>query len=449
MYLFYLFLGILASACTGQTSSDVHDSHILNRDSLANEMERLLNTSCLGNWYPAVIDTAEGGFYSDFDHEWNLNGPQNKMIVTQARHIWSLSVAAEFYPDRNYLDHAAHGFTFLQDYMWDEEFGGFFQTVDRQGNPIPGGDPAGIVKTAYGNAFGIYGCAAYHRASGSRESLMLAKKAFKWLEQHSHDPSSLGYFQFLRRDGQAMKEGHTAPPKDQNSSIHLLEALTELYQIWPDPLVKERLDEMLILIRDTITGEKGYLTLFSQADWKPVEYRDSAAAVREANYHRDHVSFGHDIETAYLLMEASHISHHAEDDKTRMVAKQMVDHTLKHGWDEESGGIYDAGYYEVTGGPMKIIHHTKAWWAQLEAMNTMLIMADMYPNDALPYIEFFTNQVEHIDRYLVDKTHGGFYIHSTDESPEAVKVHKGSIWKGNYHNLRSLVNGIKRLRDDH
>ena len=67
--------------------------------------------------------------------------------------------------------------------------------------------------------------------------------------------------------------------KDQNSSIHLLEALTELYQVWPDPLVKERLAELLYLVRDKITNSKGDLALFFQPDWTPVSFRDSSEAI--------------------------------------------------------------------------------------------------------------------------------------------------------------------------
>ncbi len=94
--------------------------------------------------------------------------------------------------------------------------------------------------------------------------------------------------------------------KDQNSSIHLLEALTELYAVWPDPLVRERLDEMLRLIRDVITTPKGNLVLFLQPDWTPVSFRDSSEAVVLKHRYVDHVSFGHDVETAYLMLEASH-----------------------------------------------------------------------------------------------------------------------------------------------
>ena len=83
----------------------------------------------------------------------------------------------------------------------------------------------------------------------------------------------------VQRDGNVPSTAQTGY-KDQNSSIHLLEAFTELYSVWPDPLVRENdLQEMLFLIRDTITNPKGYLTLFLTPDWKPISFRDDPDSV--------------------------------------------------------------------------------------------------------------------------------------------------------------------------
>src|SRR4028119_532642 len=98
----------------------------------------------------------------------------------------------------------------------------------------------------------MYALAAYYQASGDTNGLHLAKKTFQWLEEHSHDPVHKGYFQHLRRDGTPIARQRDTPStsdlgyKDQNSSIHLLEAFTALYEVWKDPLVKERLNEMLL-----------------------------------------------------------------------------------------------------------------------------------------------------------------------------------------------------------
>ncbi len=110
----------------------------------------------------------------------------------------------------------------------------------------------------------------------------------------------------MSREGIPFTDGYRGtPPKDQNTMIHLLECFTELYEVWPDVTLRERLSSVLQIIRDTITTDKGYMKLFFQRDWTPVSYRESNSIIREKNYEFDHVSFGHDVETAYLMFEAS------------------------------------------------------------------------------------------------------------------------------------------------
>ena len=447
-----LLILLLLFACKSNSESTtaLSDNPLrFDRDSLASEMEMWMKKACIDPWYPACIDAAYGGFFSDFNYKWELDGNQNKMIVTQSRHVWTASILFEHYPDEDlYHEVARHGFEFLKDKMWDSKHGGFYQLVSREGEPIRDDEEYGLIKTAYGNAFGIYGLAAYYRVSEDDRALDLAKRAFAWLESNSHDPVAKGYFQFLLEDGTPLTEGHTNPAKDQNSSIHLLEALSELYIVWPDSLLKERVQEMLELIRDTITTDIGSLTLFSDKNWNPASYQDSSEAVIRRHIHTDHISFGHDIETAYLLMEASHIIHDAHDATTRAKAKVMVDHTIEAGWDSENGGIYDGGYYFKNKPGMTIVLHHKAWWAQVEAMNTLLIMTDLYPDDPLNYSSYFLKMWHYTQENLIDKEYPGIFVGGLDQDPKARTAAKGGIWKGNYHNVRSLLNCIKRLRGE-
>ena len=197
------------------------------------------------------------------------------MIVTQARHIWSIMRKLRSIVKIHRISAMSrHGFYFLRDKMWDSVYGGFYNLVAREGAV------KSTIKEAYGNAFAIYGLAAYYECSKDTAALSLAQAAFAWLEKHSHDPVYKGYFQHLQRDGTPVKRTvdmeSTAETgyKDQNSSIHLLEAFTELYYVWPSPLVRERLQEMLLLIRDKIVTPKGNLQLFFTADWSPVSFRD-------------------------------------------------------------------------------------------------------------------------------------------------------------------------------
>lgn len=415
---------------------------------LADEMEISIRTELLNKWYPQSVDSLYGGFLSTFTYNFLPTGSQDKMIVTQARHVWSNAVASQLYPQTDYYKNCARqGFSFLQNVMWDKINGGFFTLVDRKGNVK---DSTG--KITYGNAFGIYASAAWYRVSGDTNALGLARKCFWWLEKHCHDPQYKGYFQHLQPDGTPVKRTAEIPStsdrgyKDQNTSIHLLEAFTELYAVWPDSLLKIRLQEMLWLVRDVITASKGNLVLFFKPDWTPVSFRDSTEAVILQHRNLDHVSFGHDIETAYLMLEASKVSGLKNDTATMRIAKKMTDHALQNGWDTGRGGFYDEGYYFRDKDKITIIKNSKNWWAQAEGLNTLLLMADHFPRDSMEYFKKFKQQWQYIQKYLIDHEYGDWYEEGLDTRPERKTALKGHIWKGTYHHLRSLSNCVRRLK---
>ena len=417
---------------------------------IALAMKHSMEAELLDPWYPKDVDSLYGGFLSTFSYDFTPVGSQDKMIVTQARHVWSNARAAELYPEKTwYKKSAQQGFYFLRDFFWDKEHGGFFTELTREGKWKSSGLGD---KIAYGNAFGIYGLAAYYRCSGDTAALNLAKKAFYWLEQHSHDARYKGYYQHMQLDGTPVKRtaaiASTAETgyKDQNSSIHLLEAFTELYQVWPDSLLGIRLKEMFLLVRDVITSPKGNLVLFFQPDWTPVSFRNAGKAEILKHHHLDHVSFGHDVETAYLLLEAADVLGIREDKRTMVIAKKMVDHALKNGWDMQLGGFYDEGYYFKDSTGIAVIKDSKNWWAQAEGLNALLMMADYYPQDRRDYFKQFSLLWLYVQTYLVDHEHGDWYSGGLDKEPAQKMGAKGNVWKGTYHVLRSLVNCIQRLQ---
>lgn len=420
------------------------------KQQIAAEMKLSLEKELLEIWYPKSVDTSYGGFLSAFAFDGKRLPGQDKMIVTQARHVWSNARAAEIYPEKKYyLESARQGFLFLRDHCWDKQYGGFPSEYKQDGTPKPSGLGD---KTAYGNAFAIYGLAAYYRVSKDTAALQLAIKTFEWLETHSHDAKRMGYFQHLDTKGRPVKRTAAISSmaetgyKDQNSSIHLLEAFTELYAVWPDPLLRKRLREMFLLIRDRITDPKGHLILFFTADWKPVSYRDSSGQSILAHHYLDHVSFGHDVETAYLLLEAAEALGMKDDPVTSRKAKRMVDHAIENGWDDSVGGFYDEGYYFRGEKKIRIIRDSKNWWAQAEGLNALLMMADYYPNDPRQYFAKFEQLWSYTKLYLIDHQWGDWYPGGLDKEPFQKTADKGNVWKGSYHNFRSLQKCIERLQ---
>ncbi|MGA8312892.1 MAG: AGE family epimerase/isomerase, partial [Terriglobales bacterium] len=142
----------------------------------------------------------------------------------------------------------------------------------------------------------------------------LAQKTFRWIDEHAHDEKNGGYFEWLTRDGKVVPgnpESVTMQSvplahfpvgyKSMNTHIHLLESFTQLYRVWKDDTLRQRLEELLALNRDRICVQPGVMNLYFTNDWRPIP---------------DHDSYGHDVETAYLMLEAEDILGHGHDPHT-------------------------------------------------------------------------------------------------------------------------------------
>ena len=150
--------------------------------------------SLLDTWYPRIIDTIHGGYWTNFEYDWSLSQNQDKMLVTQARGLWTASRAAAVFPNnRAFRTAADHGYQFLTGCMWDAEQGGFYQYY--YADSVQTVDP--LFKLTYGNAFAIFALAEYARINNDPAVLEWVKKAFNWLESAAHDPEGKGYFNII------------------------------------------------------------------------------------------------------------------------------------------------------------------------------------------------------------------------------------------------------------
>jgi mannobiose 2-epimerase len=122
-----------------------------------------------------------------------------------------------------------------------------------------------------------------------------------------------------------------------------------------------------------------------------------------------------------------------------------VDHALRNGWDSTLGGFYDEGYYFKGKPGITIINKSKNWWAQAEALNTLLMMAQLYPNDPMHYLKHFYKEWNYVQTYLIDHEYGDWYEEGLDNEPQRKTALKAHIWKGTYHSFRALMNCINRV----
>ena len=392
---------------------------------IAEQTQASLQRDVLDKWFPAAVDQSHGGFNENFAEDWSPLAGTDRSIVYQSRLTWLAAQAASVFPDRadEYLAINRHGLKFLAEQQWDNQYGGLFWSANHPEKP----------KHAYGLAFAIYAAAASFQATHDPAALGLANKTFAWLDQHAHDTANGGYFEALNRDGSPVLSGDGTDSigtriglKSMNTHIHLLEAFTQLYSVHPDKTVEQRLREVFDICLNKVYTAPGFLTMYFAPDWRRVGERDS---------------FGHDIETAYLLIEAAEMLNHGHaEDHVWDVSRRLVNHALQNGFDRKNGGFYNEG--SLVGGDLNT---EKVWWTQAEGLNALLLMHEKFGSQTVVYWDAFLAEWNFIRRHQIDPVHGGWLSHVNADGSAIPGLVKSDMWTEGYHQGRALMNVTARL----
>jgi mannobiose 2-epimerase len=432
-----LVFALCVSVCVAQKQPAPATPSAPSRDTylvIAGEIRQALHRDVLGVWFPRTIDKEHSGYHSHFARDWQRLPSDGKFSVFQGRMVWVSSqvVLREPQMKEQFVPFVRQGVAYMANTLWDKKDGGFYWGLDDEGNITPQFTDH---KHLYGIGFCIYGLAAAYQAIHDPQALDLAKQAFEWTDKHAHDSEHGGYFEWLMRDGTPVVpnaengrvESNFVGPigyKSMNTHIHLLEALTELYQVWPDPNLKARLEELLVIVRDKICVEPGVMNLYFTNNWQPIP---------------DHDSYGHDVETAYLMLETDEALHGRAGAATERMARMLVDHALAYGWDANNGGLLREG--TTFGKPEDT---RKEWWVQVENLNALLMMHERYGRQNSVYFQRFLEQWRFIRDHTIDAQYRGLYNLTTAEG-RPVSEDKGSIWKAAYHDGRAFWNVTERL----
>lgn len=403
---------------------------------LADEIDATLRTHTLGAWFPRAIDNENGGFYCTFDREWNRPSRQPKTTVFQARVTWSAAQIVLHRPALadTFRPLVRHGADQLAR-MIDTEHGGYFWEVPLRKNTRQ-------PKHAYAQAYAIYALAAASAALDDTALRERAIEAFRWIDTHAHDAINGGYHEALAIDGtpiptraldsdQRIADTLETPfgGKSLNTHLHLLEAFTELFRVWPNPVLRARMDELIGLTLTRIIVAPGTQNLRFTADWRALPAP---------------LSYGYDVETALLIIDAANVLGRPNDPSIAHAARSLVDHALRFGWDEKHGGLFDAG--AIATGPLA--PREKIGWVQLENLNTLLLLNERFGDIDDRYLIRFREQWKFIQTYLIDNRHGGWYREVAEDGtmlPGDASI-KGWEWKDPYHEVRALLQTVDRIR---
>lgn len=393
-------------------------------DAYAQEVEAELRGNILPFWLEHTRDRERGGFYGMIDGDLHVRRDAPRGALLTARVLWTFSAAYRHYHDPAYLEMARWAFDDLWARFWDREHGGLYWRTSADGKPQDDR------KVVYVQAFGIYGLSEFYRATGERVALERAQQIYRLLEEHSHDRKNLGYFEEFTRDwkisrarGMRRSAMGSLDQKSQNVHLHILEAYTNLLRVWPDAGLKANLRELIDVMQTRVLDRSTHhLRLFLKEDWTPAS---------------DEISFGHDIEYSWLLVEAAEVlGDEAVMRDAKETAVRIAAVTLEQGVDPDGGVLGEAGPHGLT-------NTFKEWWPQAEATVGFLNAYQLGAGEK--YLAASRHSWAFIEQHLVDHQKGE-WLHGVSRDGRQKSTHKVSFWKCPYHNGRACLELINRLR---
>lgn len=370
-------------------------------------------------FWKGLRDHEFGGYYGYMDYDLKLDKKAVKGCILNSRILWFFSNAYMLLKDESLLKEAEHGFAFMKKYCMDQENGGIFWSIQYNG------EPEDTTKHTYNQAFSIYALSSYYDASGKEEALNMAKELFRLIETRCRD--EIGYKEAFDREfheveNDKLSENGVMADKTMNTLLHVFEAYTELYRVSKMPEVKERLVWMM--------------DIFAEKVYNPLLHRQEVFFDAQMNSILDLHSYGHDIETAWLI-----------DRGVEVLGEKKYEEKMKPITEDLTGQIYQMAFdgrslaNECEKG---VVNEHRVWWVQAEGVVGFLNGWQKNP-DKTQYLKAAESIWEFIKEHVMDKREGSEWFWEVDAQG---RPYEGrpivEPWKCPYHNGRMCLEVLKR-----
>lgn len=390
---------------------------------LSQAMEKELRQDILPFWIDHTVDPVRGGFHGALTNDLQVHDDVERSLVLTARVLWTYSAVYRKYGVPAYLEMARHAYAYLIEKFLDPQYGGMYWWIDCDGHPI------NDRKQTYGQAFAIYALSEYYQATRQPEALGLALDLFELVEKHAFEPEYGGYIEGCARDWGRLKDLRLSDkepnaPKTMNTLLHVLEGYTNLLRAWPDVRVRTALMKLLqVFLSHVVDPQTHFTRLFFENDWTSTS---------------DLISFGHDIETSWLLVEAAEV---LDEEKfiqnASQVAVEMAEAVRTHGLDADGAVVHE-------GSPSGIHDDTRHWWCEAEGIvgfvNAYQISGDeKYAQAALKIWDFIT-------AHMLDRQNGEWCKILDRQGNPIPGQWKAGPWEDPYHHSRACLEIIRRAK---
>lgn len=370
-------------------------------------------------FWKSLRDDVYGGYYGYMDYGLAVDKKAVKGCILNSRILWFFSNAYTLLKEESLLEEARHGYAFMKEHCLDRENGGIFWSIGYDG------EPEDTTKHTYNQAFSIYALSSYYEASGDGGALELAKELFHTIESRCTD--EVGYKEAFDREfheieNDKLSENGVIAHKTMNTLLHVFEAYTELYRVSEMPEVKERL--------------KWIMDTFAHKVYNPALHRQEVFFDGQMNSIIDLHSYGHDIETVWLIDRGAEVLGEEEyKEKMSPITKDLTEQIYKVAFD---------GHSLANECEKGVVNKHRVWWVQAETVVGFLNGYQKNP-DKPEYLEAAGKVWEFIKQYVIDGREGSEWFWEVDENGKPFEGRPiVEPWKCPYHNGRMCFEVIRR-----
>jgi len=418
IFLSLLFLIFSNGKCTEQHKVTPEQRQKL--EQLKKEVSDDLTKNILPYWSAKMVDNVNGGFYGRIDGNEQVYPDAEKGGILNARILWTYSSAYRVLEDTSYLSLATRAKDYIIAHFLDDQYGGAYMSLKADGSP------SNTRKHVYTNAFFIYALAEYSRATGDKGALSEAMKIFGLFEKYASDKEFNGYFEVFNREWKRVRdrmigESSDRDEKTMNTSLHIMEAYANLYRVSGDKIVGDRLRNMVEIFLDRIVDKnRSHLICFLDRNWNSTSTIDS---------------YGHDIESSWLLDEATGL---LGDNKLTEKVKEVslkIANAAAEGYQPDGSMLSDKNY--TTGH----IRTQRSWWEQAETVVGYMNAFELTGDNS--YLEKSLNCWIYIKKYFIDSKNGAWFSSVSEKGIPGGD--KAGFWICPYHNGRMCMEVIERV----
>lgn len=392
---------------------------------LRQEMLVELTSSLLPYWMKRTADADRGGYHGRIDGNNVLDPDGPRSAILNTRILWTFASSFRVLQNPEYRTHMLRAFNYIEKHFIDHINGGLYWSVDADGNSLD------TRKHTYAQSFAIYAYAEMFRATGDVKARDRAIGLFDLLERHAYLSKEQAYYEAFDMEWNKLADVRLSSQdidtqRSTNTHLHLIEAFTNLYKIWPNEVLKTRILELLTQFQGPVFNPANkHFYAFFDVGWNPVT---------------DVYSFGHDIETVWLMLDAAKAV--GDENVITSVKEQLLNVAeviLNEGIDTTFGGLYNTGSDGV------IIDSDKHWWPQAEAIVGFFYAYELGGDER--FLNTASGLWEYINTHIIDHTNGEWFFRLNREGKPSRDEDKVGFWKCPYHSARACLEIYELTRD--